>query len=328
MIEDIVKRLDKETTSHIRLGTHALNRASEGGWVDECLRFLVLARLRPEDRFPVDISLQRIFDEGHKQEKLMRMELEEAGFTIIQTQRDLLWAKFQLSGHIDGLIEVTKTTVKKRKKVKVKIEAPLEIKSCNSNIFKTISKITHVKQLLESSRIWLRGYPAQIMLYMLLMNKDLGIILFKDKSTGQKHQINVDLDYEYTERILKGLEKVNDYVARKKLPAAKRCDACERCGFARSACFVGKDFGAGYVFLNDTEAEKMLIRREKLYLSAKEYTDLDKKIKVAYRGKNILLGDFKILSNKYDSTTYKIPDKVKDKYAEKSERIRVEIEKL
>lgn len=316
MIEDIVKRLDKETMSHIRLSTHALNRASEAGWVDECLRFLVLARLQPQDRFPVDIGLQRIFLEGNKQEKLMRVELEEAGYEIVQTQRDLHWAKFQLSGHIDGLIVIDGKQV------------PLEIKSCNPNIFTTISKITDVKQLLVSSKPWLRGYPAQIMLYMLLMNKDEGIILFKCKSTGQKHQINVTLDYEYTEKILKGLEKVNDYVARKKLPVAKRCEACDRCGFARSVCYVGKDFGEGYTFLSDVEAEKLLERREKLYLPAKEFNDLDKKIKSAYRGRNILLGDFKIESKKHKASTYNYPDKIKAKYLEMKERIRMSIEKL
>jgi len=313
---DIVEVLDRETQSHIHLGTHALNRASEAGWTAECLRFLVLARLQPQDRFPVDIGLQRIFDEGNKQEKLMRMELEEAGFEIIQTQRDLYWEPLQLSGHIDGLIVLEGK------------EIPIEIKSCNPNIFRTISKITHFKQLLESSKIWLRHYPAQIMLYMLLMDKDKGIILFKDKSTGQKHQINVDLDYEYTEQILKGLEKVNDYVAQKKLPAAKRCEACDRCGFTRSVCYVGKDFGEGYTFLNDKEAEKSLIRREELYLPAKEYADLDKQIKSAYRGRNVLLGDFKINSSKSKSTTYNVPDEVKNKYAEESERIRMKIEKL
>ena len=92
-MKNIVEKLDSETQKRIRQSSRNSNRASELGWWEECPRYLVLVQTDHEKMPLHDIGLQRLFDEGKKQEKLVRMELEEAGYEIIDVQRDEKWRK-------------------------------------------------------------------------------------------------------------------------------------------------------------------------------------------------------------------------------------------
>jgi len=314
---DLVKTLDEQTEKNIRQSGHrATNRASEAGWVDDCLRYLVLSRLHPELKERVDISLQRIFDEGRRQEFLLRREIEDAGLRIVKVDWPLKWKKFNLTGHIDGRIVTSDG------------EIAIELKSCSPNVFRVISTYQTSADLLSSKYIWVRHYPAQVMLYLIMADEEKGIILFKDKSTGKKHQINTVLDYDYTERILKGLEQVNRMVDENDPPPPKRVEACKRCPFARTACFVGQDFGPGFDLMEDAEIEAKLDRWMELWPKKNEFEELDKEIKEAFRGKNVIIGDYKIESKEYERKNYKVPKEVKDQYVEISTYFRTSIEKI
>ena len=147
---DIVKKLDQETEKNIHASVRQSNWPSALGWWEECPRYLVLVRT-DTDKLPLhDINLQRIFDEGKKQEKLVRAELEAAGFDIINVQRDKKWKELNISGHIDGQIKTGNGN------------PLLEIKSCSPNVFYSIVDYRDDEDLKKSKHFWIRGYYAPV----------------------------------------------------------------------------------------------------------------------------------------------------------------------
>jgi len=292
---DIVEKLDKETTKRIKQYPHPNNRASECG--HPCVRFLVLSRLCSEKKALHDIGLQRIFDEGNLHERAMLREIEDAGFELVEQQRAFEWRKFQLSGRIDAKIRLDGKLI------------PLEIKSCSPNIFPSIKNST-VEEMIHSRYLWIRRYPGQIMTYMLMDNKDEGIIIFKNKTTGEKCQKTFKLDYGYVESILMKLEIVNDYVEKKEIPKVEMCEECKGCGFQKTMCFPDCDYGPGFAFLSDKEAEEKLERRESLKSEHAEYNQLDKLLKGHFRGQNVVVGNFKIETKVHSNRTEVVIEKL------------------
>jgi len=312
---NLIEILDEQTQKRIKSWPHYSNRASEAG--HPCIRFLVLSRLKPEFKALHDVNLQRIFDEGNLHEKAVLRELEEAGFQVVEQQRSFEWKKFQLTGHIDGKIKIDGKLI------------PIDIKSCSPNIFPTIEKASP-EEMLTSKYTWIRKYPAQILLYMLMDGAEEGIILFKDKSSGRKCQKNFNLNdhLEYTESILKKLEIVNSYVEKGEIPDTEQSDECRRCDFAKTVCFPGQDYGPGFDIYSDEEIEAKLIRREELKQYSKEYKELDKEIKDQFKGKNAVVGEFLIESKEYERKNYNVPDEIKNQYLEIKNYFRTTIEKL
>jgi len=303
-IPNLVEALDRGIEKRIKAWPHPNNRASEAG--HPCIRFLVLSRLEPDKKVLPSIDQQSIFDEGKLHEKDIIRRIEEQGYEIVEQQRPYFWEKFQLSGSIDGKLVLERHLI------------PIDAKSCSPNAFAAVKKMGPLDFLnARQSQSWLRKYPAQILLYMLMDGSEAGILIFKNKVTGRLHQVNYYLDdaaLEYTESILKKLEVVNDYVARREIPPLEPCDECAGCGFEKTICFPGKDYGAGYDFSTDPAIEAKLARWEELQPLAKEYEELDKEIKEKFKGKTAVVGDFIIESKELVRKTYEIPDEVKKAY--------------
>jgi len=289
---NIVEKLDQETEKRIKQYPHPSNRASEAG--HPCMRFLVASRLYIEKIALHDIGLQRIFDEGRLHEVAILREIQDAGFQIVEQQRPFEWRKFELSGHIDAKILIDGNLI------------PLEVKSSSPNAFRHIKELEPMT-MVTSKFPWVRKYPAQILLYMLMDNKEEGIILFKNKTTGEKCQKNFKMEYEYTESILKKLEVVNNYVAKRELPEVIMCEDCNNCGFQQTICFPDCDYGPGFIFLSNEEAADYLDQRDAVLEPHQKFTPLDKLIKGHFRGQNVVIkgkrGTYKISTNVGDKRT-------------------------
>lgn len=313
---NLVSKLDEQTAKKIKQYPHPNNRASEVG--HPCVRFLVLSRLHPELKTLHDVGLQRIFDEGNLHEDAVLRELQGAGFKLVEQQRPFEWPKFKLSGRIDARISLNGALL------------PLEIKSCSPNVFPAI-KQTEPEDMVKSKYIWVRRYPAQLLMYMIMSGESTGIILFKNKTTGEKCQKVFELHDEnlnYAESILKKLEEVNDLVERKELPPVEMCEECKGCGFAKTSCFPGQDYGPGFDFIADDVLETKLVRWEETKEAAKEHKELDKELKDHFKGKTAIVGDFMIESKEHERKNYKVPSEIKEQYLEISTYWRTKIEKL
>jgi len=172
---NIPERLDQETAKRIKAFPHPSNRASEAA--HPCVRFLVLSRLEPNLKQLHDVGLQRIFDEGNLHEEAVLREIQKAGLKIKEQQRPYEWKKFELAGRIDAKVADDGSA----------IFYPLEIKSCSPFVFPVIRNLSPA-EMITSKYSWVRRYPAQILLYCMMEAVEEGIIIFKNKTTGEKCQ--------------------------------------------------------------------------------------------------------------------------------------------
>lgn len=293
---DLVSALDAATAKRIKQYPHPINRASELG--NPCERFLVLARTQTDKMGLHDIGLQRIFDEGHIHEVAVLREIEDAGIEVVEQQRPYLWQKFELSGRIDAKIKDEDGAL-----------IPLEIKSCSSNVFRSV-KDKAPKELLDSSRPWIRKYPAQVLAYAMMACAEHAILLFKNKETGEKCQkvFGVIESLEYMESNLKKLERVNKHVAEGTVPEIEiqKSDECQRCGFAKTICFPNVDFGPGYEMFTDEEWIAKLDRLAELEDVSKEHRELYEQVREAFSGKNAVVGNWKIESKEVERKEFTV----------------------
>ena len=316
-IPNIPEILDTETAKRIKSWPHPNNRASEAG--HPCVRFLVLSRTSNELKILHDVGLQRIFDEGNLHEDALMREMQDAGLRVIEQQRAYEWKKFQLTGRIDGKLPVDSSRI------------PLEIKSSSPNVFAAIRELAPI-DMLKSKFSWIRKYPAQMLLYMLMEGAEYGLMVFKNKTTGEKAQKVFRLEgelLEYAESILKKLEAVNAHVAEGTCPDAALIDDCKGCAFCKTACFPGADYGPGIDILQDPDLEAKLDRRGELEAGAKEFDALDKEVKDSFKGRRgAVVGSWIIESSKHERRGVDLPSEIKKQYEKVTEYWITKIERL
>lgn len=287
---DIVQRIFEEKAKKIKqMPVHA-NRASTLG--HPCERYLVYERTRWQEKSLHSLSTQLLFDEGRVHEKAVIRDLEDAGFMIIEQQKAFSWKKFQITGLIDGKIILDGKAI------------PFEVKSMSHHNFISIKSIDDMK---KSKYFWIRQYPAQMNLYLLLDEKEYGIMILKDRETGDLKQIDVCLDYEFTESLLKKAERINQHVANQSLPDRISDDKiCERCPYMH-ICLPEITHEA--TIIDDPDLEIMLERMQALKVYLEEYNALEQEIKQKFDGfvGKRIIGNF-IIEGKYiDRKGYEVP---------------------
>lgn len=266
------------------------NRASLLG--HPCLKYLVLKRLKWEEELLPSRNLQLIFDEGKLHEQQILKEMIDAGLEIIETQRMFEWREFQITGHIDCKVKVNSSVY------------PVEIKSCSDFVF---SKINSAKDLYESDRHYIRMYPAQMTLYLLMDNKEEGIFIFKNKQTGELKEIPMKLDYSLGENLLQKAEKINDCVKKNEIPEQEIFDEdlCSNCSF-RHICLP--EIARESIEIAPDAAE-ILDRYFELKPLVKEYHKLDKKIRAMFKEKErVLCGSYLITGKWVKRKAYQVPE--------------------
>ncbi len=288
----LIEKIYNEKAKKIRATPCHTNRASEAG--HPCERYLVLRRLKWQDAKLHDVRLQLLFDEGNHQERIVLRDLEEAGVQIIEQQRDHEWRAFQLTAHLDGKAVLSETEA-----------APIECKSMSPHIF---DKINTLDDLIKSDKPWLQKYPAQIQLYLLLANAERGFLILKNKSTGELKEIEVRLDLDYAEGILRKLKRVNEHVAAGTIPEAIKYDEeiCERCPFFQTTCLVEVTRTA-LELSDDPQLAADLSRRAELEPLKTEFERLDKEIKKKFKDQEkVLCGNFLILGKEVSRKGYEV----------------------
>lgn len=246
------------------------NRASDLGI--PCVRYHVLNRTKWQERSLHNAALQLTFDIGNVMENAILRDIQDAGFQVIEQQRAFSWPEYQITGHLDAKVVVNGEAI------------PIEIKTSSPYVFKSINTI---HDLTNGKYGYLRKYPAQLTLYCLMGNHEKGIFLFKDKSSGAMKEIEMPLDYELGETLLKRAEEINAHVAAGTLPAPIGEEMwCNGCAFAH-VCLpdqIGKE-----VEVDTGELATMLDRLEELKPIKSEYDEIDKQVKELVEGREKIL---------------------------------------
>lgn len=230
----------------------------------------------------------------------MIRELAEARIKTIEQQRSFAWPEYQITGHIDAQVMTDDGIF------------PMEIKSCSPFVFKSIDTIEDLKR---GKYLYLRKYPVQLNLYMLMTGKEKGVFLFKEKTSGQYKEIWMDLDYEMGEETLKRAEAINRHVAAKTMPEPIEYspETCDECAYAH-LCLPDR-IGAAPEIIDSAELESILLRMDELKPLAKEYDELDAEKKRLLEGREkVLCGNYFITGKWVERKSYNVPDEIKKQY--------------
>jgi hypothetical protein len=316
------KRLKTKMEGHLLSERRQIARWSNwaGDIGFECDLFHVLARTKP-DLMPLpEIGLLKVFAVSNMLEAPILRMMGAAGLEIVEVGRPFQLLKEKISGKIDA-----KVVVGDEEKIKI----PLELKCLSPYRFREVAKIKEAGgSLLNAKSVWMRKYPAQIMIYDYMDGSELGAWLFYEKASGDFLPWILPIDLDYVGTLLQRAERVNEWVDKNQEPKPERKEICAGCAFERTYCFMGKDYGPGYEFLTAPEEAERVRRYLAIEETAKEAEDLWDEFKARYRGRTVILEDFKIVSKAEEVTAYRIPKEVKEPFATKEVRYRLSIEKL
>ena len=265
-----------------------MNHASE--LAHPCIRYLVLKRLHWQEETLPSLSLQYIFEEGNIHEDAVSTLLRNAGHKVIKSQVSLEWKAYQLTGHIDGTIVDEK-------------ELPVEVKSVSTHYFDTIQTFEDIK----NHRYWfVRKWAGQLTLYLAMMNTDQGLMVLKNKNDGRIRILDVMLDYDLAESLIKKAETINAHVAAGTVPdPIEWDDCCERCGFYPHLC-LPDIMPEGAEIMDDPELETALERYFELKPSVTEYNQIDDVLKKRLDHRTGFCGRFEIRGKEVERQEYKV----------------------
>lgn len=288
----IVEAVLEAKQKKIRQSPVNSNRASDLG--HPCLRYHVFNRTRWQEKSLHDVGLQMIFDMGSALEDVVLRELADAGIKVIEQQRAFSWPEYQITGHVDGHVLINGGP-----------PYPLEIKTCSPFVFKAINTVEDLKR---GKYLYLRKYPVQLTLYMLMNNVERGVFLFKDKVSGAMKEIWMDLDYQLGEEALKRAEAVNAHVAAGTEPDPAEYDEemCGRCGYVHICTpeRIGTE-----VEIDTGELASILDRLEELKPYVSEHRELDEQVKKAVEGREKILAGSWFVTGKWNSRkSFTVPE--------------------
>lgn len=289
--ETIKKAL--EETAQSKITVYPVKNLSASRLGDPCERHLYLLLKHWDEVKPHDVGLQHIFDLGNSIEAYAIDRLKEAGFEVV-TPTVRSW-------------KIEKPFITGREDVRIKDEngelIPCEIKGLSPFEF---DKLHTIDDFLNSKKAYVRGYPAQLFVYMYHFGKEKGFFILVNKLTGEIRPIEVTLNYEFGEECLQKAERIYKAVETDTPPEA--CDdisLCENCNL-QHICGECKRVPTDIEL--DGELEELINRKEELKAAKAEYESVDKQIKerVGEREK-IITGAYLIERKAYEKKAFTVP---------------------
>ncbi len=263
-----------------------------------------------------------MFETGNTLEPVIERILAEIGraaepaWRIVQQQSpvvDDFLSRYQITGHIDGILQQPDERFKNR--VEWVNYAVPDIKTCNPYIWEQLNTYDDLARY-----PWTRKWRGQLMIYALGNNLDKCMLILVNKTNlYQIKPIEFDLDYEYTENLLRRAEQVNAFVkAGTNLPAQHvDMTECSRCQFAH-ICNPPLESTGNLELRDDKELEDLLEERNTLTGSATRYKQIEKQLEQRLvKGQKIICGDFVVLWTRSDRKMSAQPERVSEVYKKK-----------
>lgn len=292
--QEINERLFKAKADKIKTYPCRNLRASNIG--HPCERYLFLLLTKWEEQKPHDVGLQNVFDLGNTLEAHTIENIKEAGYEVITpTQRS--W-------------KIDKPFITGREDIRIKDEhgelLPVEIKGLSPQEF---AKLNSVEDFLNSTKPWIRGYPAQLYVYLYHFEKEHGFFAITNKLTGETKFIDVPFDYDYADAMLKKAERIYEAVQSGIAPDA--CDdmsLCENCSL-QHVCGSVKRVPADFEL--DDELDNLIEKKQALAAAKREYEDIDKEIKqrIGERQK-VITGNYVIVRSEFRKKAFSVPESI------------------
>lgn len=267
------------------------NRASNLG--HPCELYLVLERTKWEQRKPHDLGLLKVFRRGQLLEPVMQRDFLDMGWKVQGIQQAQFWKGPNISGHID--LRVSRNG------------GPLvltELKTVSPNHFRELQT---AEDLLNHKQHYVRAWPAQLQLYLLLNSEEEGLFVLHEIVSNEYRAIPFTLDYAMAESLLQKAERVNAHVDAGTEPEPlAEADVCERCPYFGTACYPPLIVQEGE-FVDDPDLEGAMGRWLELKGSVSEYNELDKSIKARFKGvEKARCGPFSVTGKEISRKAYSV----------------------
>lgn len=243
---------------------------------DVCSRRIFYYMTCGEEAEEITTQLAAIFEEGKDQEPRVRRYLSELGFEVMKAGLSDYWPEYNISGQIDGILNN---------------EYIAEIKTVSEEAWRSLETL---QDFIDGS--YHERWYAQMQVYLLLNSKEKGVFILKRKQAKQIRVIEVSLDYDYAEKLLKKAEAINAAIQSGNPPEYLKGNVteCRRCPFFGKVCNPPLDFGETQI-IEDDKLAKDLSRREELSAAKSEYDKLDKEAKERLRDiPAAICGEFQI----------------------------------
>lgn len=276
-IQEMNNKIKENKQSKIKLYPCNNLRASNVG--HPCERYLYLSIKNWEDKKLHTETTQCIFDLGNQIEEYVIQTLKDAGFEVI-TPTVRAW-------------KVEKPLITGREDLRIKLEDgqfyPVEVKGLAPQEW---DKLNTVQDFLNSKRYYVRGYPAQLYIYMYQFGKEKGYFALCNKLTGEIKLIEVPFDYEYAEKILQKAERIYKCLEKNELPPS--CDDISVCEYCDLAHVCTANIKRVETDIDTTgELDELIDKKQELAPAYREYSEINDKIKKVVGERE------KVLSNKY-----------------------------
>lgn len=189
-----------------------------------CERYLYLLIKHWDQQQPHDEGLQNIFDLGNSIETYTIEKLKASGLEVITpAQRSWKVENPLITGRED--IRIKDPEDGQLYPAEIKGLSPFEWESLNT-----------VEDFYNSKKYYIRGYPAQLMVYCWKFEKEKGFFILTNKLTGQIKSIEVPFDWDRADALLKKAERIYAALADtsgKTIPSAcEDITVCEKCPLA------------------------------------------------------------------------------------------------
>ena len=288
--EQINERLFKAKQQKITIYPCHHIRASNLG--HPCERYLYLLITHWEEQKPIDVGLQNIFDLGNTLEEHTIKNIKEAGFEVF-TPVNRAW-------------KIDKPLITGREDIRIKDEngelLPVEIKGLSPFEW---NKLNSIDDFLKSKKAYVKGYPAQLQVYMYYFAKEKGFFALTNKLTGETKFIEMPFNWDYADALLKKAERIYKCIKEETLP-----DACDDISFCEN-CSLSHICGTRRIpadIMIDEELDALIKKKQELAPLKSEYEKIDKEIKakVGEREK-VITGEYLIQRKSFTKNAYTVP---------------------
>ena len=311
-VPDIASRVHEMRLGRYRKFPSHSNRASSLG--HDCLRALYYQRTAWQEATDPGDTLKLIFQEGDLHETSVLRDIQEAGFQVIEQQVSLQWDRYQITGHVDAIVVAENSADAGANGASGDIVGyPIDVKSMSGHIWSScfrdgprVYEWADVRDQFEG-KTWLRKYYGQLVLYMLMKNVDHGALLCKSKQTGELAQVNLPLDFDLGEKLLRRAEFLNTSIDNQTPPDRIQWDEdiCGRCEHLVS-CLPERVGEEPIKFIEVEEIEQLLKTRELAEEGYTAYQRSDKRMKAwakAQDGDKLVVGDYLLEVKRGDRQT-------------------------
>jgi len=330
---EISSKLDAERPERDPSNRSKYNYASE--LPHPCKKHLVHSRVDWRERQIMDIDGRWRTEEGKDKEWAAKKWFGDVGFVVKGSERYFntddpgleQYKSLQISGRIDGLIEVRKKLPEPFSEFK---ELPIEIKSISPHYWQSTRTVEDLKR---HSKFWIQKIPSQLNIYFVFRGWPGGLLVLV--TFGKKPRI---LPMIFDENLWNINSKmalsVNEHVEKGTYPPPMPFDAtvCGMCDF-NHICTPLKPTSVT-TELSDSDKFEL-----ELYLETKEQNEHFKRMHAEligtnkkpgkYFGQSAFIEDIEIKTNSYMKKKYEVPEKEKEKYrVEDQEIITTKIERI